>query len=113
MFWSAVLVSGLFGWKCGDSFTDRIAGLAPFIAHYWSLSLLLGQLLTAMLCFLLLYRGFGFGIVARLAAKRGITLQAESIFVGMLLSAFIPLLIWAVGDALMFDFSRSGMHDSM
>jgi len=66
-----------------------------------------------MACFLLLYRGVVFGIVAKLAAKRGIMLQAESVIVGMLLSAFLPLLIWAVGDALMFDAARSGMHDSM
>ena len=111
--WIAILVTGLFSWKFGDHFTIRITSIAPSYFYYWSLTLLLGQLLTAMICFLLLYRGVVFGLVARLALKQGITLQAESVFVGMLLSAFLPLLIWAVGDALMFDFARSGMHDSM
>ena len=113
IFWSAILVSGLFGWKFGDYFTIRISSVAPSYFYYWSLTLLLGQLLTAMICFLLLYRGVGFGLLARLALRRGIAFQAESFFVGMLLSAFLPLLIWAVADALMFDFARSGMHDSM
>jgi hypothetical protein len=112
-FWSSILLSGVAGWKLGDDFTIRISAIAPSYFSCWSLSLLLGQLLTAMICFSLLYRGVGFGLVAKLVAKRGIELQAESVFVGMLLSAFLPLLIWAVADALMFDAARSGMHDSM
>lgn len=53
IFWSAVLTSGLFGWKCGIHFTVPITSIAPSYFSYWSLTLLLGQLLTSMICFYL------------------------------------------------------------
>ena len=112
-YWSAIVLSGVAGWKLGNSFTIRISYVAHAVFSYWSLALLLGQLVTAMVCFVLLYRCVGFGLAVRLLAKRGITLQAESVFEGLFLSAFLPLLMWAISDALMFDAFRSGMHDSM
>ena len=106
-------MSGLLGWKYGDYLTIRISEIAPSHFKYWSLSLMTGQLLTAMAGFLLLYWGIGLGLVAKIAAKRGIAIRGESVVAGMLLSAFIPLLIWAIGVTLMMDLARSGMNDSM
>jgi hypothetical protein len=113
IYWSVIVASGILGWRFGDDFTIRISMLAPSYFRYWSLSLLAGQLLTATISFLLLYRGLVFGLVARRVARRGVAINAESTVAGILLSAFLPLLIWAIGITLMMDLARSGMHDSM
>ena len=113
IYWIVIVASGILGWKFGDDFTIRISRLAPSCFRYWSLSLLAGQLLTATISFLLLYRGLVFGFVARRVARRGVAINAESTAAGILLSAFLPLLIWAIGITLMMDLARSGMHDSM
>jgi hypothetical protein len=113
LFWIGVLVSGIVGRSLGPDFAVRIAHLASSLFRCWVLSLLLVQLLTAMICFLLLYRVVALGMLAGVAAKRGFVIETQSTFRGMLLSAFIPLLVWAVGMALMLDSASSGMHDSI
>jgi hypothetical protein len=98
----------------GTDVAVHVTVLAPSIdGGYISLSVLIFQLLTAMVCFLLIYRVLALGALARVAAKHGVVIESQSTFRGMLLSAFIPLLVWAVGMALMMDLARSGMHDSM
>ena len=113
LFWTGVVLSGFVGKWLGPAFAIRSASMLSPLAHYWSLSLLVFQVLTAMICFLVLYRALALGVVARVVAKRGVEIESQSTLRGMLLSTLIPLVIWAIGMALMMDLARSGMHDSM
>ena len=112
-FWITVIVSGISGIKITRMFSYQILMAAPFLSYCWPLSLLVLQMVFAVIGFLIFYRVLALSLVAAVESKRSVEIYRPSVVRGVMFSALIPFVLGIIGFLFIFFLAGSGMHDSM
>jgi hypothetical protein len=99
LFWISLAAAQIAGLLVGQSL-----GSPAF------LSLLLWQMLTAVLAFLVLYRVLALNLVGAIEHRKGMKIEKPGVRRGLLYALLIPLLLCALGFLVISFLSPSSIH---
>jgi hypothetical protein len=112
LFWASLIMSQIAGLVIGRKLPGHLAAQSLFYNHHQFVTLLIFQILAAVLFFAVFYCFFALKVVSNFENRTGVKINKPSLELGIICSAIIPLILCAMGFLLILCLSGLSIKGS-